>query len=349
MVEVAVGKGEQLDIGGWESTRVADEGGGVDVLGLLADDVLALCEHFGEQREMGLDLQPTDFGGEIAAIRGCEFGGHGRVFRLGLADHFEQILEFEAGGVGVAGLVEGLGEAEAGQRDMLAGGWRVLEWQAGGTGAGRSGPGRVVVGEIGLEILDRLAGITRLLDRAGLAEHDVIAELARQFHRQRLGVKRVGFTEVRLGSVGHIGVGLGFELLRKPQDFTDQRLFAVRREDAGGGGFIDCRGGSEVLLLDQRLGLEKLGFLRPTRLGEIRQQFVGCGDGGWEFLALQEGGGFEKQLLVSGKPLGGDRLVSQGDGLLEVAGAHLRLDLCQQRRIIRRVGIGEHGGTECRK
>ena len=193
-------------------------------------------------------------------------------------------------------------------RDVFAGGRRVLHRQAFGARAGGAGPGRIVFGEIGLEILDGLGGVAGLLDGAGLAENDVIAELARQFHGERLGVERVGFGEIRLRRVGDVGIGLGFEFLGEAEDFADQRLLAFRGEDAGGFGAIDGGGLGEFLLFDQRLRLEKHRLVTPVGFREIREQLVGGGDGLGKFLALKQGRGLEEERLIGGGILGGDEL-----------------------------------------
>ena len=313
----------------------------VQWLHLLADDVPAFCEQLRAEREERLDLQPADFGGEVFAGVGVEFGGHGgeRIRRAG--DHFQEILEFHAGGVGIARLVERLGQPEAGEGDMLPGGRRVLQRQPGGARAGGAGPGGVVFGQIGLEILDRLAGIARLLDRTGLAEQDVIAELARQFHRQRLGIKRVGLGEIRLGRVGNVGVRFGFEFFGEAQDFAHQRLLAVRGEDAGGLGLVDRRRRREILLFDERLGFQKHRLVAPGGLGKVRQQLIRRSDGGGELLGLQQRRGFQEQRLVGGGVLGRNSLIRQHSGLVEIAGPQFRLDRCERGRFAHGGGRGE--------
>ncbi len=75
--------------------------------------------------------------------------------------------------------------------------------------------------------MDRLPGIARLLDGAGPAEDDRVAEVAREFDGERLGVERVGFGEIGLRRAWDVWVGLGFEFFGEVEDFADEFLFAL--------------------------------------------------------------------------------------------------------------------------
>ena len=200
-----------------------------------------------------------------------------------------------------------------------------------------------------MKILDRLGGIARLLDRAGLAENDVIAEFARQFHRQRLGVERVGFGEVLLRCVRHVGVGLGFEFLGETQDFSDEFLFAHRGEDARCLGLIDQRGFGEFLLFDERLGFQENRLVLPTGFREILHQTVSGAHGIGEFFILEQGSGFQKQQFIGSGILCGESLVRNLGGLVILACAHFRLSPCQKGGLGRGVVGCQGEGTECGK